>query len=123
MTDPEQRLLDLNQRLQKGREHLAVLQAREQEKKIERDQLLVELKAAGINTDHPEEELERLDREIEAAYQEMDNQITNFETKLGLREGPPMPGIRNRPGPSSEGSLDDTPLNSEPEEEGLELEP
>lgn len=90
----EMDFINLNNRLQKGREQLAVLTAREEEKKKEREALLKELKAAGININDIDGEMTRLKKEIQEDYEKAEKAVTEFERKLsGSEEEPEDPEI------------------------------
>lgn len=76
-----------------ARQH-AVLESREAEKAAEREKIILELKAAGINVDTPNEEIARLDAEIAANLQEMTVRVETFERDLKaatLAKSSPIP--------------------------------
>lgn len=72
----------LTERLNKLRERRAVLTAKEEEKAKLREALTTELKAKGIDTDHPEEEAARLEREAEEELRQAISRIDQFEREL-----------------------------------------
>jgi chromosome segregation ATPase len=89
----EHEFSQLTERLQRGREKLAVLKAREQEKAQERNELMTELKGAGIDLENLEGERERLEKEIQADYDKAEALVSDFEQKLeqvGRKEGTPV---------------------------------
>lgn len=63
MPTQEQEYQELTQRVERLRESRAVLVSREAEKKIKRQLLEQELKAAGVDVEHIDLELARLEKE------------------------------------------------------------
>ena len=61
---------------------IAVMESQENEKKAKREALEEELRAAGIDTDSPQEEIERLQREIEDDRKRIDEELTTIENQL-----------------------------------------
>jgi len=78
--------LELGERINRLNERRAVLEAREKEKAKAREALTQELKAAGINTDQPEQEAERLEREIQDELQQAKARVDQFERELEAAE-------------------------------------
>jgi seryl-tRNA synthetase len=72
----------LHDRLNKALQNRAVLAAKEEEAKKERDRLAAELTAQGIDITKPAEEVKRLEALILEDYEEQKNRIDQFEKEL-----------------------------------------
>lgn len=78
----EREFQELNLKLSELKERRAVLVAQEEQKAEERVQLERELKEAGVNSDDPEGETARLEKEAEEAYQKAKKEVDDFEVEL-----------------------------------------
>jgi len=87
VNDLEQEYADLEGRLVKARESLAVLNAREDEKKKRRAVLLDQLIAEGVDVDDLEGEEERLQKEVREQLEEANGAVGRFEVELEDRLG------------------------------------
>jgi len=74
--------LQLTDRVNALKEKRAILVSNETQKADERAELLEELKNAGIDTANPREEIERLEGEIQADYDQAKAQVDQFEVEL-----------------------------------------
>jgi chromosome segregation ATPase len=72
----------LHERLNKANQNRARLLEREETAKGERDRLVKELEAKGIDVSKPDEEIARLEAEIQADYQRQEQTIAQFEQNL-----------------------------------------
>jgi len=78
----EREFQELNLKLSELKERRAVLVAQEEQKAKERVQLEQELKEAGINSEDPEGETARLEKEAEEAYRKAKKEVDDFEVEL-----------------------------------------
>jgi len=92
----EQEYLALQKRTEELNQRRAVLVSKEADRKAERNQLETELKAEGIDTDRPAEEIIRLIEEIDAEYLRQKQLVDDFEQKLSQSK----PGSTNTPAPA-----------------------
>jgi hypothetical protein len=84
----EQEYLDLNRRLTTLREQHAVLTDREETKRVERERIKAALRKAGVDPDRPDEESERLEREIQDHYAQAKAEVDAFEAALNQTDTP-----------------------------------
>lgn len=83
--DLEKEYAELEGRLVKAREQLAVFKAREEEKKKRRVVLLEQLVTEGVNIDDLKGEEERLQKEVREQLKEAAGAVDRFEAELGDR--------------------------------------
>jgi len=79
--------LQLTDRVSALKEKRAILVSNETQKGEERAELLGELKNAGIDTEHPAMEIQRLELEIQADYDQAKAQVDQFEVELSAATG------------------------------------
>ncbi len=69
---------------------IAVLEANEERKREEREQIHAELTEAGVDPTKPEEEIARLTREIETLRITIEKQLDDIENQLDPKVSPPV---------------------------------
>lgn len=72
----------LQKRLENLKRQHAVREAQRETAIKERDRLIAELRAAGVDTENLSQELTRLEKEIEEDYQRQAGLVAEFATKL-----------------------------------------
>jgi len=80
--DLEKEYAELEGRMVKAREQLAVFKAREDEKKQRRSTLLEQLAAEGVDVDDLEGEEARLQKEVREQMEEARGAVGRFEDQL-----------------------------------------
>jgi len=74
--------LDLAERVGDLKEKRAILVAEEGRKAKEREGLLIDLKAADVDPDHPAKEIQRLELEMQAEFDQAKARVDQFEEEL-----------------------------------------
>jgi len=97
--------LQLSDRVNKLKEQRAILASNEEQKAEEREELLEELKTAGVDPSQPREEIERLEREIQEEFDQAKAQVDQFE--VGLLA---VTGDKTNQAPSPQKSADNLDL-------------
>lgn len=97
--------LQLSERLNNLKERRAILVSDEERKKEERKTLISELSEAGIDSSKPQEEIDRLEREIQDEYTQSKALVDQFEENLMVATGEKRVDLAEVP-LSSEHSLD-----------------
>lgn len=86
MTDLAEQYRDLEETLTQQKTRRAVLQSKEKEKAEEREKLVIELEAAGIDPTKPREELKRLDETIAENVTTATKAVTEFKAEMDRLE-------------------------------------
>ncbi len=69
---------------------IAVLTSNEERKREERETLEAELREAGVDPSKPEEEIDRLTREVETHRNTIEKNLDDIENQLTPRVSPPV---------------------------------
>jgi len=85
----KQEYLDLADRVGDLKEKRAILVAEEERKASEREVLLGDLKAAGVDPTKPKDEIARLEREMQEEYDQAKIRVDQFEEELRTVSDPP----------------------------------
>ncbi len=94
MTDFAAEYQALGQRREGIVSRIAVLRSNEERKKGEREQIEAELREAGIDPSKPDEEIERLTREVENHRNTISKELDEIENLLNPKVFPPEPDIQ-----------------------------
>lgn len=84
---PEDRFRALTERLAVARERRAVLEAEESRKEKEREVLITELAAEGVDVTNLEGEFKRIQSELQTAFIKLEEDLTAFEKECAINVG------------------------------------
>lgn len=84
----KQEYLDLADRVSDLKEKRAILVADEERKAKEREGLLEDLKAAGVDPKNPAKEIQRLELEMQAEFDQAKIRVDQFEEELRTTSTP-----------------------------------